>query len=329
MSLQLQPAPSAAKDRGDSVSVGQTYKSLLDAKAERLRKSQGTILLSGETGTGKSLAARYLFERSESYKSTFRVISLNEIPEALFESQLFGYRKGAFTGADRDFEGKLKAADRGTIVLEDIATLPLHLQTKLLRVIENKEFECIGDLEPTRINIRIIATTNTSLAELVQQGEFRRDLFYRLAVIEIHIPSLRDRLDDLEPLALFYLREIATTQGKELSGIDPTALDLLRSYPWPGNVRELIGEIEHAVSMADPVQEVLRTTDLSDRIRVNHPALPLEEDGHLTHARRRAEREKIVQALIRHRGHRGRTAADLGISRRTLYNKMTELEIDF
>ncbi len=328
MSRHLQSAPSLQEIGEDILVIGQAYKLLLGSKADRLKRSHGTILISGETGTGKSLAARYLYERSDVYKSAFRVISLNEIPESLFESQLFGHRKGAFTGADQDFEGKIKSGDRGTIVLEDIPTLPLNLQTKLLRVIENKEFERIGDLEATCVDIRIIATTNAPLAELVQKGAFRRDLFYRLAVIEIKIPALRERPEDLEPLAIHYLQKIAAGQGKRLLALDPEALRLLRAYPWPGNVRELIGEIEYVISLADPDQEILLPGDLSDRIKTNNPELPLEVDN-LAQVVRRTEREKIVQALVRNGAHRGRTARDLGISRRTLYNKMIDLGISF
>jgi transcriptional regulator with PAS, ATPase and Fis domain len=253
---------------------------------------------------------------------------LNEIPESLFESQLFGHRRGAFTGADRDFEGKLKSADGGTIVLEDIAALPLHLQTKLLRVLEDREFERIGDLEPTRVDIRVISTTNEPLAGLVQKGAFRRDLFYRLAVIEIHIPALRERPEDLEPLALHYLREISAGQRKKLLRLGPEVLELLRFYPWPGNVRELIGEIEHAVSMADPNADTLTVADFSERIRDNDLSLPLET-GSLDQRMRSLQRESILQALVRNRGHRGRTATALGFSRRTLYNKMSDLGITF
>jgi transcriptional regulator with PAS, ATPase and Fis domain len=328
MSRHLQSAPSL-QDSGEEVLViGKAYRLLLSAKADRLKRSHGTILISGETGTGKSLAARYLYEKSDVYKSAFRVISLNEIPESLFESQLFGHRKGAFTGADQDFDGKIKSGDRGTVVLEDIPTLPLHLQTKLLRVIENREFERIGDLEVTRVDIRIIATTNTPLAELVQKGVFRRDLFYRLAVIEIKIPALRERPEDLEPLVLHYLQKIATSQGKRLTQLDPEALRLLRSYPWPGNVRELIGEIEYVISLADPDLEILSPGDLSERIQANNPILPVEGDS-LDQVVRRTEREKIVQALVRNGAHRGKAARDLGISRRTLYNKMIDLGIRF
>jgi transcriptional regulator with PAS, ATPase and Fis domain len=326
-SRHLQSAPSL-QEVEEVLTIGKAYRLLLSSKADRLKRSYGTILISGETGTGKSLAARYLFEKSDVYKTIFRVISLNEIPESLFESQLFGHRKGAFTGADQDFEGKIKSGDRGTIVLEDIPTLPLNLQTKLLRVIENREFERIGDLEATRVDIRIIATANVPLEELVQKGVFRRDLFYRLAVIEIKIPALRERLEDLEPLILHYLQKIAASQGKRISQFDPEAFKLLRAYPWPGNVRELIGEIEHAISLADPDQEILFPGDLSERIQANNPALPLEADS-LAQVVRRTERERIVRALVRNSAHRGRAARDLGISRRTLYNKMVDLGIDF
>jgi len=322
--LHIQPTSESGIARDLPLVVGDNLLALLDTKARKLSRSSSTILISGETGTGKSLAARYLFGKAENYTRSLRTISLNEIPEALFESQLFGHRKGAFTGADRDFEGKIASADRGTIVLEDIATLPLHLQTKLLRLIENKEFERVGDLDASHVDIRFIATTNVSLEKLVQEDRFRRDLFYRLRVIEISLPPLRARLEDLDSLASYYIKKFSHDQRKPITALAPDAITTLRVYPWPGNVRELIAEIECAVSMADPLQHVLLLSDFSERIRANDPTFPIEVND-LAQAHRRTDRELIMQALARSNGNRVRAALELGISRRTLYNKLKEL----
>ena len=293
---------------------------------EKIKHSKSTILLTGETGVGKTLVAKYLFFHSSGYKAHLRTISLSEIPGNLFEDQLFGHRKGSFTGAIKDFEGKLKATDGGTVILEDIACLPLHLQAKILRVIEEREFERIGETKPLTVDIRIIATTNSPLEKLVKENKFRKDLFYRLNVLPIELLPLRNRLEDIEPLTRHFLRIVNSDQNKEISQISDEALREMMNYNWPGNVRELRSVMEHVVSMSGLDKKVIQPDDLPSKIRFRQNEIDLAPET-LNEEVKSLERKKIIEALIRNNGHKGRTAEDLGISRRTLYYKMEELKI--
>jgi len=298
----------------------------INAIVERIKHSKSTILLTGETGVGKTLVAKYLFFHSSGYKAHLRIISLSEIPGDLFEDQLFGHKKGSFTGAIKDFEGKLKATDGGTVILEDIACLPLHLQAKMLRVIEEREFERIGEAEPSAVDIRIIATTNSPLERLVKENRFRKDLFYRLNVLPIELLPLRSRLEDIEPLTHHFLRVVNNDQNKKISQISEEALRVLMNYNWPGNVRELRSVIEHVVSMSGLDRKVIQPDDLPSKIRFQQNEIDLAPET-LNEEVKSLERKKIIEALIRNNGHKGRTAEELGISRRTLYYKMEELKI--
>jgi len=251
---------------------------------------------------------------------------LSEIPADLFEDQLFGHRKGSFTGAIKDFEGKLKATDGGTVILEDIACLPLHLQAKMLRVIEEREFERIGETKPLSVDIRIIATTNSPLERLVKENRFRKDLFFRLNVLPLELLPLRNRLEDIEPLAGHFLGIVSCDQKKQISQISDEASRAMMNYNWPGNVRELRSVIEHVVSMADSNTKVIQPKDLPPKIRFQQNGIDLSPET-LDEEVKSLERKRIIEALIRNNGHKGRTAEDLGISRRTLYYKMEELKI--
>lgn len=294
--------------------------------ADRIKNSPSTILISGETGTGKSMLARYLYEQSNVYKKGLKVISLSEIPESLFESQLFGHKKGAFTGANEDFQGKIKSAQGGTLLLEDIACLPLYLQTKILRIVQDKEFEQIGSTDTVKVDIRVIATTNADLRERIRQGQFREDLFFRLCVIERELQPLRKRPDDIEVLVPYFLDKITREQGKRFVAVSDAAMQRLKHHTWPGNVRQLESEMESAISMADPRKEILDLADFSPRIRMEKTEWLVREDS-LAQKMKKVERENIIEALIRNNGNKVKTAADLGISRRTLYNKMDEYKI--
>jgi transcriptional regulator with PAS, ATPase and Fis domain len=299
----------------------------INAIVEKTKHSKSTLLITGETGVGKSLVAKYMFHHSHVYKTHLRSISLSEIPENLFEAQLFGHRKGSFTGAIDDFEGKIKATDRGTVILEDIACLPLHLQAKLLRVIEEKEFERIGETKPVTVDIRIIATSNTPLEKLVGEGTFRKDLYYRLNVLPIDLLPLRQRVEDIEPLAHHFLRSISNEQQKKISKISKECMNVLIDYSWPGNVRELRSVLEHAISLLETTISVLEPENLPLKVRLNQKDVNLEPET-LEEEVQELERKKIVESLIRNNGHKGRTAQELGISRRTLYYKMEELNIN-
>jgi transcriptional regulator with PAS, ATPase and Fis domain len=298
----------------------------IQAIVEKIKHSKSTILLTGETGVGKTLIAKYLFFHSSGYKAHLRIISLSEIPEDLFEDQLFGHRKGSFTGAFKDFEGKLKATDGGTVILEDVACLPLHLQAKILRVIEEREFERIGETEPVSVDIRIIATTNSPLESLVKEHRFRKDLFFRLNVLPIELLPLRNRLEDIEPLTRHFLRIVNSDQEKNVSQISKDALKALMNYSWPGNVRELRSVIEQAISLSGLNTNVIQPDDLPFKVRYLQHEIDLVPEN-LSQEMKSLERNKIIEALIRNNGHKGKTALELGISRRTLYYKMEELKI--
>jgi transcriptional regulator with PAS, ATPase and Fis domain len=298
----------------------------IHAIVEKIKHSKSTILLTGETGVGKTLIAKYLFFHSSGYKAHLRIISLSEIPGDLFEDQLFGHKKGSFTGAFKDFEGKLKATDGGTVILEDIACLPLHLQAKLLRLIEEREFERIGETESLSVDIRIIATTNSPLERLVKENRFRKDLFFRLNVLPIELLPLRNRLEDIEPLTRHFLRIVNSDQEKNVSQISEEALRAMMNYNWPGNVRELRSVIEHVVSMSSLNTKVIQPHDLPSKIRFQQNEIDLAPEN-LNQEVKSLERKKIIEALIRNNGHKGKTALELGISRRTLYYKMEELKI--
>jgi len=302
------------------------FLSEIKAIVDKIKHSKSTILITGETGVGKTLVAKYLFFHSSVYKAHLRTISVGEIPADLFEDQLFGHRKGSFTGAIKDFEGKLKATDGGTVILEDIACLPLHLQAKMLRVIEEREFERIGETKPLSVDIRIIATTNSPLERLVKENRFRKDLFFRLNVLPLELLPLRNRLEDIEPLAGHFLGIVSCDQKKQISQISDEASRAMMNYNWPGNVRELRSVIEHVVSMADSNTKVIQPKDLPPKIRFQQNGIDLSPET-LDEEVKSLERERIIEALIRNNGHKGRTAEDLGISRRTLYYKMEELKI--
>ncbi len=212
--------------------------------------SHATVLVQGETGTGKELVAAAVHRRSRRAEAAFLPLNCAALPTDLLESELFGHRRGAFTGADRDKVGLIEAADGGTLFLDEIAEMPLALQAKLLRVLESGELRRVGDNTTRKVDVRVVAATHRELRGRVAEGTFRQDLFYRLAVVTLGIPALRERLDDVEPLAAHFLAERRVRTGHKLTGLTPRALDVLRAHPWPGNVRELRNVMERAVIFA-------------------------------------------------------------------------------
>jgi NtrC-family two-component system response regulator AlgB len=227
--------------------------------------SEATVLLLGESGTGKSVIARAMHQRSPRHGGPFVTVSCPSLSRELLESELFGHAKGAFTGAHSETRGRVAAADGGTLFLDEIGELPLEIQAKLLRLLQEREYERVGETTPRRANVRVISATNRDLASAVQAGTFRQDLFYRLNVISVQLPALRERPADIERLALLHLRFLAAHSGKPARTFSPEAFDAMRSYGWPGNLRELRNVIERAVILSDG--ERIEAEGLSDRIQ--------------------------------------------------------------
>jgi DNA-binding NtrC family response regulator len=286
---------------------------------ERLARYPTTALVTGESGTGKELVARALHNLSPLRDKPFVTCNCTTLTPTLLESELFGYVRGAFTGADRDRVGLFEAANGGTIFLDELGELPLGVQVKLLRVLENREIKRVGSPAAIQIDIRVIAATNRDLEEMVGAGTFRSDLFYRLNVGAINLPSLRERPDDIEPLVRHFISVCNTKLGRSVAGVSPRVLDLLQRYPWPGNVRELANVIERALVVArgtvilpEHLPPLLLETRTEHVGRNGAPELSLEA----------AEREQILRALQASGGKRIEAARLLGLSRRTLYRKL-------
>lgn len=293
---------------------------------DKAAPSGATILITGESGTGKEVAARIVHERS-GRDGPFVPINVGAVPENLLESELFGYEKGAFTGAEARKLGLFEAAQGGTLFLDEIGDLPIHLQVKVLRAIQERKVQRLGATRSLPVDIRFVAATNRDLETEVREGRFREDLYYRLNVIRIRMPSLRERPGDIGLLAGFFLRKFSGELGRKIEGMSPEALALLESHSFPGNVRELENAIERAMILADGA--VLETRDfhlvggLGDRGGNPEPrdyfavARSLEE----------VERTAIEAALKRNGWHREKSASELGITRRTLLNKVKDYGI--
>lgn len=217
---------------------------------ERVADSRATVLITGESGTGKEVVARLIHELSPRSDQAFVAVSCAALPESLLESELFGYEKGAFTGATGDKPGRFELADSGTLFLDEIGEIPLSIQVKLLRVLQEREFERLGATSPTRVDVRLVTATNRNLVHAVEEGVFRLDLLYRLQVMEIHLPPLRERREDIVPIAKLFLERYSGENGRSLTEIGGKAQAMLESYAWPGNVRELENMMERAVVLA-------------------------------------------------------------------------------
>lgn len=294
---------------------------------EAVADTPATVLITGESGTGKSLLARELTRRSTRADAPFVEVSCGALTESLLESELFGHIRGAFTGAEKDAPGKIAAADGGTIFLDEIGTASQRMQVKLLRFLQSMEYEPVGSSQTVRSSARMILATNERLEELVAEGRFREDLYYRVNVINIRMPALRERREDIPNLASAMLAEANVRLGKQVAGIKEEALDLLRSHDWPGNIRELKNVIERAVLLCQGEMISRDILSLSEGgqgrfVPENSPQASLKE------AMREPERQYIQQALLRCNGNRGDAAHALGINRTTLYKKMKRLGLD-
>jgi DNA-binding NtrC family response regulator len=225
--------------------------------ATQVADSRATVLITGESGVGKEVVAKFIHEASPRSEKAFVAVSCAALPETLLESELFGYEKGAFTGANTSKAGRFELAHDGTLFLDEIGEIPMPIQVKLLRVLQEREFERLGGSKPTRVDVRLVTATNRDLQQAVDQGLFRLDLLYRLQVVELHIPPLRQRQADIEPLCNYFLARFSKENGREPLTVSKDALAVLKSYPWPGNVRELENTMERAVVLCSKTESVL------------------------------------------------------------------------
>ncbi len=285
-------------------------------KLEIVAPTDSNVLIVGETGTGKDLVARMIHYNSKRKNKPFVKINCAAIPENLLESELFGYKKGAFTGAVEDKPGKFELADGGTIFLDEIGDMSLSLQAKLLRVIEEKEFERLGDVETRKVDVRIIAATHRDLRKLMEEGRFREDLFYRLNVVTIYLPPLRERIEDIPLLVDHFIKQFSQKMGKEVKGVEEDVMDFFIDYPWPGNVRELEHVIEHAMIHAKGA--FIKPSDLPEYLFEKEREGKKIED---------VEREHIERILREVGWSMQKASKALGISRTTLWRKIKKYGI--
>lgn len=279
--------------------------------------TEATVLIGGESGTGKELLARYVHLASQRRKGPFVAVNCAAIPENLLESELFGHERGSFTGASASRQGKFEAASGGTIMLDEIGEMPLAMQAKLLRVLQEKKFERVGGNREMHADVRVLAATNRDLAKESAAGRFREDLYYRLNVFPIGLPPLRDRRDAIDDLAFFFVQLHSRAMGKKLTGISSPVLKAFRAYGWPGNIRELQNVVERAVILA---RGELTPADIPENIRIILDGVQREDGGIL----KDAERDAIAAALKSTSGNRRLAAERLGISRRTLQYRLKE-----
>jgi len=305
-------------------------------RIQRVADAPAPVIVSGETGTGKGLVARALHADSRRADRPFVAVNCAALPEPLLESELFGHVRGAFTGAVRDRTGRFELAAGGTLFLDEVADLPLHLQVKLLRVLQERSFERVGESAPRTSDARIVAATNVDLRRAVQDGRFREDLFYRLRVLPIEIPPLRERREDIEPLATFLLARVGARQGRALR-FSPDVLRLLLEHGWPGNVRELENVLEYAVAVCKG--QTILPEDLPGGFGAALVAPPATSRAHgptstaRSNGGQRAEADAIDAARLRGaleacRWRRNEAARVLGVSRTTLWRRMRELGLE-
>jgi DNA-binding NtrC family response regulator len=329
--LTLWPVEELPADDDDAIILGKMRE--LMSFAGKVARTNVSVLITGESGTGKEVLARAIHRLSARADKPFIPVNCTNVPRELLESQLFGYRRGAFTGAERDSLGMIRTAKDGTLFLDEIGELSLDVQPKLLRFLESGEIAPLGESTPMRVDVRILAATNANLETLVQQGQFREDLFYRLNVICLSIPPLRERRDEIPALVHHFVATASAEFGKGRVRISEDAMEHLLLYSWPGNVRQLHNELRRIVALAEP-DTVLLPSALSLQILRETPrasrggsapeiAVPLEDK--LNPTLTRIEREMIKTALRTHNGRVEAAARALGISRKGLYLKRQRL----
>ena len=298
---------------------------------ESVADTRTTVLILGESGTGKTMTARAIHQASDRRDKPFVEVACGALPDNLLESELFGHVAGAFTSANHDKMGKFLQADGGTIFLDEIATASQSLQVKLLRVLQDREFEPVGGTKTHKVDVRLILATNGDLEEMVKQGTFRQDLYYRINVITITQPSLRERIGDIPLLVEHYLHDFNEQTGKNVRGFDEEALQLMQRYPWPGNVRELVNVVERAVVLCKG--DVVTVHDLPEALQredlIAHGLAARPAGASLKTALANPEKQIILEALEQNGWNRQNTARTLGINRTTLYKKMKKYGIEF
>jgi len=290
------------------------------AALRKVATVDASVLLTGESGTGKELAARAIHRLSTRSSGPFVPINCGAIPEALLESELFGHEKGAFTGAHAQRRGRIETAHRGTLFLDEIGELPIGLQVKLLRFLQDQKLERVGGRSPIPVDVRVVTATNANLATLLDEGRFREDLYYRIGVVTIALPPLRDREDDVALIAETLLGGLASEVGRKLGGFSRDALQAMRAHAWPGNVRELENRVRRAAVMAEGSRITAADLELTE-------VMPAQRRG-LRELRAGLEKDAVRAALKRNRGNVSQTAAELGISRPTLYGLLARFGIE-
>ncbi|RDW15500.1 sigma-54 interaction domain-containing protein [Oceanobacillus chungangensis] len=296
----------------------------LKTKIKKIAPSDASVLIRGESGTGKELVAHSIHHLSERHTKPFVSINCASIPEHLIESELFGYKEGAFTGAKKGGKlGKFQLANGGTLFLDEIGDMPLNAQVKILRVLQEGEVEAIGAIETDKVDVRIIAATNQPLEKLIEEQQFREDLFYRINVIQMQTPPLRERPEDIRVLAKYILQKITNRTGKRVLDLDTKVLDYFMHYKWPGNIRELENVIESAVHLTN--SENILLEDLPDHLQPN--GLVNENAGTLKEIIEKTERLAIERTLIKANGDKQTAAKILGIGKSSLYDKISKYDL--
>lgn len=297
---------------------------------QKIARSPSTVLITGESGTGKELVALEVHRRSDRSEKPFIKVNCAAIPATLIESELFGHEKGAFTGATASKPGRFELAHTGTLFLDEVADMGLEMQVKLLRALQEMEFERVGGVTTIKVDVRIVAATNKDLATEIKAGRFREDLFYRLNVVPIQLPSLRDRKEDIELLVGFFLTRFNDKLKKQIQGVSRQAMDVLRSFSWPGNIRQLENVLERSVLMSEG--EILKLKDLPPEFSVgtvtqDESSAPMNFKEIVRKQTQTLERELIESALDAANGNVTKTAEKLGLSRKGLQLKMKELGV--
>lgn len=298
---------------GNSQKIKQAY-----SIAEKVAKTDANVLILGENGTGKFVFAEHIHQHSDRKDQPFIHIDLGSLSENLFESELFGYAKGAFTDAKTDTPGRFEIANNGTIFLDEIGNIPLHLQSKLLNVLQTKKVTRLGESKPRPLNVRIIAATNSDIKSEVENKTFREDLLYRINTMEINLPPLRERKDDIVPMAQFLLKQLGEKYNQNNIVFDTNVAEYMIRYPWKGNIRELENKIERALIMSD--DNTISVTDLDllsfeyTETAEEHPLLEMEKNA-------------IERTLFKNNGNISKTAEDLGLSRASLYRRLEKFDI--
>ncbi|MBQ7508630.1 MAG: sigma-54-dependent Fis family transcriptional regulator [Spirochaetales bacterium] len=309
---------------GESVQIR-----MIKDTVSRIAQTNTSVLITGESGTGKEVVARAIHGQSPVSKGPFVAINIGGVPENLLESELFGYEKGAFTGAVSRKAGMFELANGGTLFLDEIGDMPYALQVKILRVLQERSITRLGGTEPIPINARIVCATNKDLESLVREGKFREDLFFRLNVVRIHIPPLRERKDDIPLLAAWIIKKINSNMGRHYSGLTPEAMEKLKNYDFYGNIREMENILERAAIFSDG--DLITEDNIELRGDVLRPARREEKEGVSGTeglSLKEIEKQTIEKALRRWEGNRTRAAKELGITRRTLITKIEEYDLD-